>query len=290
MRLTAEKRESSKKAAAPAKAPRNPRRRSVWRRYGRWGALGAALLLVGGGGFLAYRMAERDLPIVQDQFLAWSASLGLAVADIQVEGRIATSPEAILRVVGARRGTPTLAVNPAQAKAQLETLPWIKSATVERRLPDTIYIHLVERTPVALWQRQGKLVLIDREGDTIPVDKLESYSQFVVLVGDDAPAEAAKLLDMLKTEPDLASHVTAAVRMGGRRWNLKLDRGIEVALPETNPEAAWRQLAKYEKTDGLLQRNIERVDLRLPDRLVVRVIPDPPKKPASKGRPPGKST
>ena len=290
MRLMAEKREAPKKAAAPAKAPRNPRRRSLWRRYGRWGTLGVAVMALGGIGFMGYRFAEHDLPILQDQFIGWTASFGLAVADIQVEGRSSTSPEAILRVVGARRGTPTLAVNPAQAKAQLETLPWIKSATVERRLPDTIYIRIVERTPVALWQRQGKLVLIDREGDVIPVDKLENYSQFVVLVGDDAPAEAGKLLDMLKTEPALASHVTAAIRMGGRRWNLKLDRGIEVALPETNPEAAWRQLAQYEKTDGLLQRNIERVDLRLPDRLVVRVIPEPTKKPAAKGKPTGKST
>jgi len=82
---------------------------------------------------------------------------------------------------------------------------------------------------------------------------------------------------VLATEPELAKRVNAAVRVGGRRWNLKMDNGIEIQLPEQNPGAAWAQLAKLERSSNLLARNVETVDLRLPDRLVVRTVPEPPK-------------
>src|SRR5437762_728813 len=82
---------------------------------------------------------------------------------------------------------PLLAVSPSEAKTQLEALPWVRSAAVERRLPDTLHIRLVERQPLAFWQRQGKLVLIDRDGVVITGDRLERFPGLVVIVGDDAP-------------------------------------------------------------------------------------------------------
>ena len=188
---------------------------------------------------------------------------------MQVEGRGRASREAVLNAVAVARGTPILAVDPIETKQRLEAVPWIRSASVERRLPDTLYIRLVERQPLAFWQRQGKLVLIDRDGVVIPTERLDSFGNLIVLVGPDAPANGAALIDMLATEPHLAAHVAAAVRVGGRRWNLRLDNNVDIALPEDDPTAGWRRLAQLERSDGILEREIQAVDLRLPDRLVV---------------------
>ena len=97
---------------------------------------------------------------------------------------------------------------------------------------------------------------------------------------------------MLASEPDLATRVTAAVRVGGRRWNLRIDNAIDVLLPTDAPAAAWAELAGLERSSAILKRDVQAVDLRLPDRLVLRVNPEAPKEaPATKkGRPPAKST
>jgi cell division protein FtsQ len=284
----------STKAAAAKQTARRTRRPSLrgWRAVT---ALGLAVLVgggVAGGLFQLYRTGQLAAMTARlsDRFLDGTARFGLAVAEIEVEGRAMTTREAILRAVGAERGTPILAISPAQAKAQLETLPWVRSAAVERLLPDTLHIALVERVPLAFWQRQGKLVLIDRDGTVITGDRLERFPGLIVTVGEDAPRHAAALLDMLATEPEIAGRVVAAIRIGGRRWNLHLDNGIDVQLPEEKPQDAWAQLAQLERSSRLLARDVQVVDMRLPDRLVVRVTPDPPKEQTKKGRLPAKNT
>jgi cell division protein FtsQ len=183
-------------------------------------------------------------------------------------------------------------MSPRRAKEKLETLPWVRSAVVERRLPDTLYVRLVERKPLALWQHGGKLELIDHEGAVIPVTRLDRFAKLPLVVGEGAASHAAELLDMLASEPDLASRVTAAVRVGDRRWNLRIDNAIEVLLPADAPASAWAQLARLERSSAILKRDVQTVDVRLPDRLVLRVNPEVPKEaPTSKkGRPSAKNT
>jgi cell division protein FtsQ len=223
------------------------------------------------------------------QIAAGAAHLGFAVENVNVVGRARTKRAAILEALDVTRGDPILGFDIEAAKQRLEALSWIRAAEIERQLPDTIFVRLVERQPLAYWQRNGKLELIDREGKSVPAERLDVFGPLVVLVGDDAPKTGAALLEMLATEPELAPHVAAAVRVGGRRWNLRLDNGIDVELPEREPEMAWHKLAGLARTDNLLERAILAVDLRLPDRLVVR-LPEPPKPARTKKTKGGKST
>src|SRR5207248_9046113 len=103
------------------------------------------------------------------RLIAVSAGLGLVVTDIRVEGRETTDAATIMRALAAERGTPILAVSPSRAKQQLEALPWVRSAVIERRLPGTLFVRLVERHPPAVWQPGGTHELIDRDGAVIPV-------------------------------------------------------------------------------------------------------------------------
>jgi cell division protein FtsQ len=229
---------------------------------------------------------------VSQRLLDATAALGFRVVDIRVEGRETTDRRTILDALGARPGTPILAVDPVRAKQKLESLPWVRSAAIERRLPDTLYVRLVEREPMALWQHGGKIELIDRTGAVIPVARLDRFAELPMVVGEDAASHAAELLAMLASEPDLAARVTAAVRVGGRRWNLRIDNAIDVLLPADEPAAAWADLARLERSSAILKRDVQAIDMRLPDRLVVRVAPEPPKEapPAKKGRPTAKNT
>lgn len=280
----------------PPPAPRRARRR--WRipglrRAGSWLGWGVLILLAGGAvGLSRLPAGQAVLGIAFDRGVGLTAALGLVVDDIRVEGRETTDVPTILSALAADRGTPILAVSPSRAKQQLEALPWVRSAAIERRLPHTLFVRLVERRPLAVWQHGGKQELIDREGQVIPVTDLSRFAKLPTVVGDDAPSHAAQLIDMLATEPDLAGRVNAAVRVDDRRWNLRVDNAIDVLLPEENPAGAWARLASLERTNSLLKRDIQAVDMRLPDRLVLRVTGGQPTEaaPAKKPHPPGKST
>lgn len=204
-----------------------------------------------------------------------SASVGLRLVWITVDGRVNTRGEEILGAVGMARGEPLLAFDPVAARERLESLPWIKHATVERRLPATIFITLIERTPIAVWQAPGApFTLVDADGVVMDVD-VSAFPTLPVIAGDGAPEAASDLFTMLSAEPALNSRVKAAVRVGKRRWNVWLDAigpgGIDIRLPEAGAAEALARLTALDRTEGLLRRDLAMIDLRLPDRLIVRV-------------------
>lgn len=248
-------------------------------------SLGAALIV--GGSLYVWRAGLPEavadaIDEAHSSALAAAGAAGLKVQEIFVDGRIETPASQVLAVLGVKRGSPILAFSPAQAKADLEQLPWVKNAAVERRLPDTILVRIVERRPMALWQHGGRLGVIDYDGEEIKTAAPAKFANLPMVVGDDAPKHAAQLLALLALEPELEKRVTAAVRVSGRRWNLRMDAGegatVDVQLPEINAGAAWSHLAEVERANRLLDRNISVIDLRLPDRLIVRAVlpPTPP--------------
>jgi cell division protein FtsQ len=278
----------------PAPARRPARR---WLRLGlpstRALLLSAAALGILAAGGAAYMVRDRvpavageALQIAKSHAVAFSAGLGLSVQEIYVDGRGETPAADILAVLDVSRNAPILAFSPEEARAELEKLPWVRHASIERRLPDTVFVRITERVPLALWQRHGQLAVIDDVGVEIRGANIERYRSLPVVVGEDAPAHAAALIALLDTEPSLRRRVIAAVRAGNRRWNLRLDLGegrtVEALLPEVNAGAAWTRLAELDRNDRLFDRAIVAVDLRLPDRLVLRVNHEtPPAPPAT---------
>lgn len=274
------------------------RRSSWWRRPRIWKVVSLATLgaMVCAGGAYLWRSGMPGQVGVfaleaSERALFASARFGLAVHEILVEGRDETAAADILVAIEVRRGAPMFTFSPARAKAELEKLPWVAHAAVERRLPDVIYVRLVERRPLALWQRDGRMSVIDREGSEIRGADIGRFARLPLVVGSDAARNAAALLALLATEPEVEMRVSAAIRVGGRRWTLRFDNGVDVHLPEINPGAAWARLAELVRGEGLLERNITVVDLRLPDRLILRTLREtPPPVPAKATRPSGRPT
>ncbi|MFQ5958205.1 MAG: cell division protein FtsQ/DivIB [Alphaproteobacteria bacterium] len=258
----------------PARKP--PRRRPLrpWQRPAvRYGALALALTAGSGVWLWSSGRATAGLDGARLALIDASAAVGLTVREVFVTGRERTPRAALLEALGVERGAPLVTVDPAAARGRLEALGWVREATVERRFPDTVFVRLSERAPLALWQRRGELFVVDRDGIVIDGAEARKFARLPIIVGDDAPAHAVDLLTVMASEPVLRERVKAAIRVGGRRWNLRLDNGIDVQLPEEGIAEAWRRLAEYDRRHSLLAREIAGVDLRLPDRLVLRPAP-----------------
>lgn len=263
--------------------PNPPKRRppNRWLKPTLWG-LGAATAvgIIGALGVTIalhpttpVRTADGDSLARPGFFAQVGAGFGLRVQDVLVEGRVRSGTETILSSLQTRRGEAILAFDAEAARQRLEALPWIESAIVERRLPDTVYARLQERSPYALWQNGGRFHLVDSKGVIILTDPGAEFAQLPVIVGEGAPQRAEEILLLLEGEPELKPLVTAAVRVGDRRWNLHLASGIDVRLPEENPAVALGVLADLHRQQKLLDRDIVAVDLRQSDRMIVQLSP-----------------
>lgn len=206
-------------------------------------------------------------------FYMAAAQCGFVVNNLLVEGRENTDPDVLRALLNVDRGDPIFALDPAEAKDLIERISWVREAHVERRLPDTIYIGLVERVPMALWQNKGKVRLIDSDGVTLSDSRLEKFSDLIILVGEDAPRFAPDLIRLLNAEPSLKPRVEAASWVGERRWDIKMRSGVVVKLPEGDLGLALRRLAKAQEEDGLLDKDVETIDLREEGRITVRTRP-----------------
>lgn len=198
---------------------------------------------------------------------------GFSVSDILVEGRVHSDPDVLRAIINVRRGDPILSFDPRDARELIERISWVREAHVERRLPGTIYIGLIEREPVALWQNKGKLRLIDADGVTLSDSRLSSFGDLIILVGEKAPDHAAAFLSLLAAEPSVRKKVEAATWIGDRRWDMKLENGILVRLPENDAGLALHRLAEEQRRENLLEKDISVIDLREEGRMIVRTRP-----------------
>ena len=280
---TEEAKAEGKLRARKSSAPRKRVLRGRLSRAVAFGGVAALILGAGGGGWWVW--SNNVVSSMYTKAKAWTvgqtADAGLRIEDIFVTGRSQTPRHDLLAALRLTRGAPMFGFDPEDARQRVEKLPWVKRAVVERMLPGTVMLHIDERIPLALWQNEGVFQLIDEEGVVILKTGLERFNDLPIVVGPDAPKHAKVLLETLQAEPDLMNLVRAAVRVSGRRWTLTLDNGIDVQLPEDDPAGAWLRLAEYERQHKVLARDVEVLDLRLHDRLIVRKAakPRPPRKP-----------
>jgi len=225
------------------------------------------LLLVGGP---IWVMKSGWLARQQENFIAYTADNGLGLKDIFIQGRVQTDPKDIEAALGIKVGDPLLTFDVEAARTRLEALPWIKHATVQRRYPDTLFVQLEEREPFAFWQREKKLSLVDKTGFVLTTENLGRFAGKPQLIGNEAPQRAAELFHELGVYPELKERVRTATLVGERRWNLRLDNGIDIRLPENDVPGALSRLAAAQAEAGLLDRDVVVIDLRLSDRMIVQ--------------------
>lgn len=202
------------------------------------------------------------------------AAIGFQVSEVTVAGRERTTRADVLAALRVEQGQSIFDVDLVEARENLLRLDWVSDATVSRILPDRVHVDLVERRPFAVWQRGGRLAVIDRAGSPITETGVDAYGYLPFVVGHGAAREAAAFTDLVAQWPELQARVRAYVRVGDRRWNLRLENGVDVLLPETGVEDTLAELVTLEDTHRLLARDIEAIDMRLHDRFTVKLSPD----------------
>lgn len=203
---------------------------------------------------------------------------GMRVAKVEVHGTEHMDELPVYNQALTQVDRSMLALDLEGLRSQIMQLGWVQDARVSRRLPDTLVVNIVERKPVAVWQRNGKFSLIDASGVVLTGVDPDSMPGLPLVVGPDANTQTAALTKLMEAAPALKPMLAGATWIGNRRWNLQFQTGETLALPEGEAEAAAAlvNFARMDGVDRLLGRGFVRFDMRDASRFVARTPPGTP--------------
>jgi cell division protein FtsQ len=231
--------------------------------------LGSASLGIVKGGHMDELVAA-----LSDTRNALANSAGFRITTVAINGRKQLSQDEVLAVGGVNGRSSLLFLDAATVRDKLKTNPWIADATILKLYPGRLQIDIVERSPFALWQQDGRLSVIADDGAVLEPYMSRRFISLPLVVGKGAAERAKDFLALLDRYPQVRRATKAAVFVGERRWNLRLKDGLDIRLPENDVGNALALLSKLDKDDRLFSRDIVAVDMRLPDRLTVQLSED----------------
>lgn len=197
--------------------------------------------------------------------------VGLALEQVTISGISQIRESEVLAAAGLSSKISLAFLDVNAVRERLERVPMIKSASVRKLYPNELVITLTEREPNALWQLNGELFVIAADGTVIDLMQDERFVNLPLLVGERANLRSKEYLALLDAAGPLRNRIRAGTLVSGRRWNLKMDNGMDIRLPELGAVDAVARLAKLEREQKILEKDVLAIDLRIPDRVVVRL-------------------
>lgn len=254
-------------------------RSGVWYGLARRGALGFTLIaaVLGGTGLYGAVRNGDYASFVTEYGTPWDIAArvaGLPVRAVTITGLKVMEPPEVLQAAGIDPRRSLLFLSAGEVRSRLVELPLIRDAVVTRLFPNRLAIALDERDPVAIWQKDGQLSIVSSDGVAIDAVRDDRFSSLPFIVGAGANGRLAEYLAIIDRAGDLRPRIVAGVRVGERRWDLKMDNGVMVSLPEIDPGAAVARLAELDRTQRVLDKDLISIDLRIPGRVTVRLSED----------------
>ncbi|MBQ9271566.1 MAG: FtsQ-type POTRA domain-containing protein [Alphaproteobacteria bacterium] len=236
--------------------------------------LGLIWLLTFGVITVRHNLVGKQIDSLLSEIYSKTAAAGWGLEDVTLEGQQKTSAAEVLAAIGLKRGDNILEIDLKDICAKVQTLPWVKKAVVTRRyFPNGIHISITEKQVMSIWQYQNEFYPIDEDGEIIETEYVPEHN-LLQIIGEGAPAHFNALLKIVKQDAELFARLKAANFISNRRWNLIFDdveKGITVKMPEEDFETAWKKLVKLDKTRGILKRKLTFIDLRLKNKVIVRL-------------------
>jgi cell division protein FtsQ len=265
------------KSRRSARDDRSPRLIAFLERLPRRSGMVATLLLLAastGLGIVKGGHLEAFIAGVSDARNALANSAGFRITSVAINGRKHLSQDEVLALGGVNGRSSLLFLDAASVREKLKASHWISEATVLKLYPGQLRIDIVERTPFALWQHGGRYSLISDDGAALQDYVEPDFLSLPRVVGEGAETRARDFLVLLARYPQVKAVTKAVNFVGARRWNLLLNDGLIVRLPENEVGNALQTLSNLDRDEHLFSKDIVAIDLRLPDRLVVQLSDD----------------
>jgi cell division protein FtsQ len=239
----------------------------------RVGIAATLLILAGSIGFGVVKGEHVDEVVAafEDVRNAAANAAGFRISSVVLNGRKQLTQDEILAIGGINGRSSLLFLDAAAVRDKLKANAWIADANVMKLYPDRLQIDVTERNAFALWQEDGKLAVIADDGAVLENYVPARFVKLPLVVGKGADSQAKDFIALLDRYPQVRAVTKAAIYVGERRWNLRINDNLDVRLPENDVGNALATLSKLDREERLFSRDIVAIDMRLPDRLTVRL-------------------
>jgi cell division protein FtsQ len=242
------------------------------RRLGNWALAGMTLSVVVAA-ILAFRLPQLAGIALGEGV----GGAGFTLRRVEITGNQRVSTLDIYNVAFDQDSMAMPLIDLAETRARLLRFGWVRDVQVSRRLPDTLVVHVVERLPVAIWQNEGRLSLIDAEGVVLEPVQVAAMPDLPLVIGAGANRHIVNLGGLIEAAPRLRPQIAGATWVGQRRWDIRFQSGETLSLPEGEDEArrAITRFAMMDQQNPLLGQNFARIDMRDPRRTYIRISREP---------------
>lgn len=233
------------------------------------------LLALAGAALVAYVMRDElseGATIVAHLVTGRVAEAGFGVAQIEISGQALTREADVIRALQLEDFTTTFSFDAEAARLRIEEIPSVASATIRKVYPDSIKVTVTEKEPAARWRIDGLTMLIDARGEPIAPAGFEN-GDLTLVIGEGAGDDALAMITLMERYPALTTDLAALSRIADRRWDLIYYSGLRVQLPEQGVVGALNRLNTYHREHQLLDRDVDLIDMRIPQYVAVRPIP-----------------
>lgn len=168
----------------------------------------------------------------------------------------------------------SLEVDVAAVRDRVEALGAVERARVRVLTSGVLEIRAIERVPAVVWRSDQGITLLDQGGARVAeVDSRLRRVDLPLIAGAGAEIHVGEALALFAEAAPVRERVRGLVRVGERRWDLVLDRGQSIRLPEREPLAALEHAMALETGQRVLAREVSVIDLRDPRRPILRLTP-----------------
>jgi len=196
-----------------------------------------------------------------------SDNLDFSIRHIKTEGNKNTLDSSIIEATFNNNSKSIFSFDSKKAIKNLNNLNWIKSVDLIKLYPSTLSVKIIEYNPIAIWFNEKERHVVGEDGQIIDSLNAEIFSGLKTIVGDNAASAAPYLMQQLDTRPKISKKVKSILRVGNRRWTLRLYNGIDIYLPEDDIPVSLDKLIKLNDEEAILNKYIKIIDMRLPKRI-----------------------
>ena len=213
---------------------------------------------------LPYLLKNSDIILNKSMELA---QLDIKLKNVKILGIENTKPTEVINIVSGLKETSLSNIDLHEISAQINNIDWIKKSELRKIYPSTLEVKVYEHNPIAIWFNNGNKFLVDDESQIIKELNPNNFKNLKVIAGPNALEDIPEIISMIRNYPEFEKKIKSLLRVGDRRWTVRLHNGITIHLPEKNVANAIEEIEQLDSKHALLSRYVDIIDMRLPDRI-----------------------
>ena len=214
---------------------------------------------------------QNSVQWTEDKLMAMSSDAGFQVENIFVEGREHLDANTLMAIIDMQSGQALFSSDLDQMRMKIEALEWVKSAVIQRRAPNDVYIKITENMPIALLKKGKKnLKLLDKNGRIIDVPIDARFKNYLIVSGEGVEDEVYDLVYQLNMYPNIVERMDMAQWISQRRWDLITKEGIRIQMPTDDFDHGLGRLNQLQEESSILLQPLDLLDLRQDNKIIAR--------------------